>query len=494
MIQIPQYHPEILIIDDEKGIREGLKRLLKNEHLTVDAASTLEEGRKKGLSKEWDLYLIDLKLPDGDGIELLKDYKAAFPEAVCIIMTAFGSISSAVDAVKLGAFSYITKPFLPDEFLTIVRQALEHRWYIVEARRLREEQHQRFLEVAYEQSRLKTILNSIGDGVMVFNRDQELVLYNRRLVALLELKKPLMIGENVLNLLPAVITDNIRKILDSPLEQAAIREEIPIPSRDEKIVEIQFSPILTERKELLGVTVIVRDITESKRLEKVKNQFVNMVAHELKAPIAAIVGYLDMILNRTLGEELKAYDRYIDRCIQRALGLQNLVNDLLNLSRMEAGTVRREIVDLDAVPVIREILDFYSEELKKKNIRLICRMPDSLFLRMDEEDLKKILNNLISNGIKYNRENGELRVCCATENSWVVLEIEDTGIGMTNEEQQNLFKEFYRAKNKFTRDISGTGLGLSIVKKIVDNYSGKIEVHSQFQQGTTFRVLLPKEF
>lgn len=484
-------NPKVLVIDDEKGIREGLRRLLEMEGLKIETAKNGQEGLNKGTLKEFDLYLIDLKLPDLDGIEVLKEIKTTYPEAVCIIMTAYGSISSAVEAIKIGAFSYITKPFLPEDIIAITIKALEHRWYILEARRLKEEQHKRFLEVAYEQSRLKTIINSIGDGVLVLNRKKELVLYNRKFVLLLGINKPFMIGEEVSYLLPDIIVKQVEKISTQHDKIQILTEELVVEHPMNKVVLLQTSPILDEKKEFLGTVTVVRDITELKRVEQVKNQFVNMVAHELKAPVAAIVGYLDMIANRTLGDKLDTYDKFIDRSIKRAMALQNLVNDLLNLSRMEAGTIRREIVNLNLSSILSETIEFFSEEAKKKNVSIKTNIQPNIFFHADEEEIRRVFSNFISNGIKYNKEGGILEIIMIKENHVLQIQFKDSGIGMTAEERKNLFKEFFRAKNQYTRNIPGTGLGLSIAKKIVDFYNGSIEVDSKFQEGTTFTILFP---
>ncbi|GAB4170225.1 MAG: response regulator [Calditrichia bacterium] len=491
MLNSMLHNAQVLIIDDEKGIREGLKRILTKEGLTVDLAPNGEEGLKFGLLKEYDCYFIDLKMPDIDGIDVLKSIKKKFPEAVCIIMTAFGSISSAVEAIKIGAYSYITKPFLPEDILVLANQALEHRWYVLEARRLKEKQHENLLEIAYERTRLKSILNSINDGIIILNKDLELVLYNRKFVQLLNLNKPLMIGESVVGLLPENLENQLKQIILGGDEYIAFSEEIQTDSRDARIIMANSSPIFDEKNRLLGAVSVLRDITEMKKVEQVKNQFVNMVAHELKAPVAAIVGYLDMIIQRTLGEDLEAYDKFLKRSYKRAEALKNLINDLLNLSRMDAGTIKREIVEIDLKGLILEMAEFFEIEAREKNITISHQCPDKVILRADEEEIKRVISNLLSNAIKYNKENGTVHIHVSKEKENVEIKVSDNGIGMTESELEGLFQEFYRVKNKMTREIPGTGLGLSIVKRIVESYNGTISVASEFGKGTTFTILLP---
>lgn len=491
MMKIPLKHPKIIVIDDEPGIREGLRRLFETEKILIDLADSYNDALRKIKEKEYDLYLIDLRLPDGDGLELLKIIKDNTSEAVCIIMTGYGSISSAIEAIKVGAFSYITKPFLPEDFMAVCTQALEHRWYILEARRLKREHHQKLMEIAYEQTRFKTIIQSLGDGVLILNKDKELVFYNPKFIRLLELNKPLMIGDKIDEILPQVINSQINRISENYMEIQNLSEEYCVIPPVEKVILVQSSPILDERNEFLGTVTLLRDITEVKRVEQVKNQFVNMVAHELKAPIAAIVGYLDMISNRTLGEDLESYDKFVQRSILRAQALQQLVNDLLDLSRMNTGTIRRELKEINLSEILSEVLEFYEEEARKRQITLESNIEPDITWTADAEEMRRLFSNFISNGIKYNKDNGLLTIGLRQKNHGIEISFTDTGIGMNEKEIENLFKEFYRAKNKYTSQIPGTGLGLSIAKKIIDQYNGTIRVESAPMQGTTFIISFP---
>ncbi len=484
-------HPHILIVDDEFGMRDGLKRTLEPEGFKTDTAADGETALAKGLKKEYDIYLLDLQLPDMDGIEILSAVRNKFPEAICIIMTAYGSIASAVEATKIGAYAYITKPFNPDELLVELNRATERRWYILEARRLREEQSRRLLEIAYEQSRLKTVINSISDGLLIINQDNEPVLYNRPVIKLLEIDKPLMIGAPVLSMLPASLAEQIKNIAAHPADNQGIQLEIVIQPPAEKVVIANITPIKDERNAFMGVVVVIRDITAMKKVELVKNQFVNMVAHELKAPIAAIMGYLDIVANRTLGDNPEIYAKYLNRCLERAGALKDLVNDLLNISRIETGTVKREIVTVEIREIAEELLEFFEQEALEKNIKTVLSGDKKVTLNADKEEIRRILTNLISNGIKYNRPNGQLKVNLRKVGNNVEIAVKDTGIGMSADEVKNLFNEFYRAKNKMTRDIPGTGLGLSIVKRIAESYHGTVSVESEPGQGSVFTVTLP---
>jgi len=484
-------NPKILVVDDEYGLRDGIKRILEPEGFAVETAENGREGIEKGTGFEFDVYLLDLKMPDIDGIDVLARIRKKYPEAICVIMTGHGSIDSAVEATKSGAYAYLTKPFMPDDLMVNLTRAVERRWYILEANRLKEEQNRRLLEIAYEQTRLKTIIHTIADGILIINEDRELVLYNRPVATLLEIKKPFMIGNAVLPLLPEELQEMIVEVMKDTAGVKSLQQELIITPPAEKVMMSNTTPIKNEQDKTIGVVVVIRDITKLKKVELIKNQFVNMVAHELKAPIAAIIGYLDIVTNKTLGDNDEQYQKYLNRSMNRAGALRDLVNDLLNISRMETGTVRKEIITVDLKAIAEEILEFFENEIKLQQLHVQSNLEKNCLVAADQEEIRRIFTNLISNAIKYNRPEGLLDIQVQKSGNHAQIKISDTGIGMKPEETERLFQEFFRAKNKFTRNIAGTGLGLSIIKRIIESYSGEITVDSEFDKGTTFTVTLP---
>ncbi|MCI0515977.1 ATP-binding protein [candidate division KSB1 bacterium] len=482
---------KVLVVDDEFGMREGMRRLIQIQGHQIDTAENGTEGIAKGTAFEYDLYFIDLKMPDRDGQDVLKAIIQKFPEAMCVIMTAYASYETAVETTQTGAYNYMPKPFTPDELQSLLDRALERRWYILENRRLLTEQEHRLLEVAHEKSRIRSIINAIDDGILVVNQEGQLVLFNPRFLTLLDLHQTVNIGESVNGLLPPVLTEQIQQILNRRASLKAIKQEIVVHPPDRLVVMSNTTPIINSDGQVLGAVSVLRDISELKKLEILKSQFVNMVAHELKAPLVAIQGYLDLVVNKILGDAPDTYDKYLKRSLQRSTALMEMIKDLLNISRMEAGTVRREIEKLDLAAVIQETSEFFETEATNQSIRIIRRLTPNLFVEADKEELQRIFNNLISNAIKYNKPNGEIHITSLQDGCYVKISVRDTGIGMQPQEKERLFEEFYRAKNTLTRNITGTGLGLSIVKKILHHYAGKIEVESEYEKGTTFTIYLP---
>jgi two-component system, OmpR family, phosphate regulon sensor histidine kinase PhoR len=484
--------PHILIIDDEKGLRLGTKRLLESEGYTADAVECGEKGLELVRQTEFDLAIIDLKMPDMDGIEVLKEIKKIQPNTVCFIATAYASYETAIESTKLGAYSYIPKPFTPEELLQQLEKGYEKRLLILEAERLKKEREERMLEVAYEKTRLKTIINSINEGVLVVNKTGELVLFNSSAVKFLDLNE-LFIGDVILDILPSEITRLINKYIASDVYiPNSYSTQFEHKTHHELILEATCSPVPHADGTLTGIVTVLKNITEQVKYEQIKSQFVSMVAHELKAPIAAVIGFIKLILDEKVATTEEQEKEYLNRSYTRLQGLVAMVNDLLDISRMELKNKQREIKELDVIPILNSTIELMEFDINKKklNVEVIVESSTSK-LKADQNEITRLFTNIISNGIKYNKEGGYIKIKTKDSGNYLEIIIEDNGIGMKAEEKAKLFQEFFRAKNDKTRNISGTGLGLSIVKRIVDSYNGKIEVNSEFGIGTTLIIYFP---
>ncbi len=282
---------KILIVDDEKGLRLGTKRLLESEGFLVDTAENGTEGIAKGTSQEFDLAVIDLKMPDIEGLEVLQTIKAKYPNTVCFIATAYASIDTAIESTRLGAYNYIPKPFTPEEILHHLDIGYKHRKLLLEAERLRQEREVSLLEISYEKSRLRTIINNINEGVLVINTNGELAYFNNAALKNLDIPD-LIIGEFVLNKIPKGISEIVNKYLES---SEAIKKsystQVDIKPNFELVIEANCSPIVDEYGKISGIVIVLRNISDFKKIEMVKSQFVSMVAHELKTPVAAVSGF-----------------------------------------------------------------------------------------------------------------------------------------------------------------------------------------------------------
>jgi two-component system sensor histidine kinase/response regulator len=367
----------ILIVDDEYGMRRGADHALRDMvlHLpdingevrfdirTAATGKELEEILNEG---QTDILLLDHKLPDAAGLDLLESIGKRSLDLLTIMITAYASLDTAVTATRRGAYDFLAKPFTPEELRGAVRKAARHLILQRQARRLAEEKRQ------------------------------------------------------------------------------------------------------------------------------VRFQFTSVLAHEMKAPIAAIEGYLQMIRERSVGDSLDAYDRMVERCLLRIEGMRKLISDLLDLTAIESGQRQRTLAPVDVADAARQAAENMKAEAQRREIGIELKVPSELVMQADRTEIEMILNNLVSNAVKYNRDGGKVTVSASISGDKVALQVEDTGIGMTPDECKRLFVDFSRIKNNKTRHILGSGLGLSTLKKIVTLYDGEITAKSQPDVGSTFTVTLQK--
>jgi len=226
--------------------------------------------------------------------------------------------------------------------------------------------------------------------------------------------------------------------------------------------------------------------------KSVRFQFLSVLSHELKSPINAVEGYLKIMKERQVGDNLADYDAMIDRSLERIKGMRNLIMDLMDLTRLQSGKKVREMKKVDLNQVARIAMDTMEPMAIQKNVKMFLDAPENLIMQADSDEIEIIVNNLVSNAVKYNREGGTVNVILRQTSSTLTIKVEDTGIGMKEEDLKLLFQEFVRIKNEKTKLITGSGLGLSIVKKLVEEtYKGTISVTSKPDVGSTFIVVIP---
>ncbi|MBE0645547.1 MAG: response regulator [Bacteroidetes bacterium] len=491
-----EYKPQLLVVDDELGMREGIRRIFTLEGYEVTVAENGSEGLAKGSEREFDVALIDLKMPDIDGLSVLRRLKEIYPDTEYMMITAFAGIDTAVEATRHGAYTYIPKPFTPDQIVFEVNRALGKRRLTLETRELRAEQRRRLLEISQEKSRLRTIINSINDALFVTNLEDEIVLANPQTRALFGFPSNIKAGDKISDLLPPEVIALIREAQEKTRQGIElISHEWEMKPNLELVINMKSAPVKDSAGGIIGFVTTIQDVTQLKRLDAQKSQFVSMVAHELKAPVAAVSGYLETMNSRILGDDITAYEKMISRSGERLQALIDLVNDLLNISRRELGTVRREIVAVSVPEVVESIRELLTGEMEKRGLTWTAEYDELLpTIDIDRDEFARVITNLLSNAVKYNREQGSIAVRALKENDSVRISITDAGIGMKKEDQEMLFRQFYRIKNDETRSIPGTGLGLSIVKQIIDSYRGNISVESIWLRGTTFTLRLPIKY
>jgi signal transduction histidine kinase len=362
----------VVMVDDEVPLSTAVQRIVAKHRVHIDAVgvdvtyaySSFATGEdfldSLAEGAEYDLLLLDLKLPGMSGMDILAELGRQGRTISTIMITAYATFETAVQATKLGAYDFLAKPFSPEELRYTLRKATDQLIISREARRLADEQrHVRF-------------------------------------------------------------------------------------------------------------------------------NFISVLSHELKAPLNAIEGYLKILQ----GDEPPERRQMIDRSLLRLDGMRKLIFDLLDLTRIESGQKARQFAAVDVREVARRTMDLFAAEAAQRGIILDMRAPKPVEMTADPSELEIILNNLVSNAVKYNRDGGRVTVSLSRKSGTIRIEVADTGIGLTPEESAKLFNEFVRIKNDDTTKILGSGLGLSTVRKLAQLYGGDAGVESEKGTGSVFTVTL----
>jgi len=483
---------QILVIDDEPGMREGCRRILAAEGYEAEAAkdglAALELFTQRG---DFAAALVDLKMPGMGGLELVEKLHQLDEDVVLLVITAYATIDTAVEATKRGAYGYIPKPFTPDELLLAVRNGLERRALSIEARQLREERERGLLEVAFERSKCNTIISCMTDGVVVVNRDAQIVLRNAAAARI--------VPECAALALPSPLTglqcDEFRTVITEALSASSapviVSKELAL---GKSTYMVNASPVFEPNGEMLGAVAVLRDITPLKKLEVAKSTFVSMVAHEIKGPIAAIEGYLNVILSSLVGQDPKRDRKMMERAVVRAQTLRSLVSELLNLTAIETGNFTLKRSPLDLSVIVAQAIESCKAKAEEKGLTLRLHQGEKGSCEpvpADEAAMLSIVTNLVDNAIKYTPDGGHVDVAVQHNEMYVKVVVRDDGIGMTPDEAEHAFDEFFRAKNPCTTNVPGTGLGLSLAKRLVEMHDGKITLQTAPGQGSTFAVSIP---
>jgi len=484
----------VLIVDDEKDIRDASERILTKMGFEVVKASRGDEAIQILPEKQVSIVLLDLKMPGLDGIEVLKRIQAMDKDILVIVITGYATVETAIEAMKLGAYDFIPKPFEPDHLRIIVNRAQEKLRLAWEAERLEQERRKTLADLDTEKSRVRTIIESLPNGVVVTNTQGQVVFMNPAFRWLLDLDPECTSGNQIDAYLPE---DGLCKlIMEISQGQHVDYDDIPtyeFAVSDQRYLMARGQPVMGERKECLGAVVNLEDITALKTLDRLKSEFVAKVSHELRSPLSTIHEQLAVFLGDMVGERSTQELHLLSRAKEKTLGLIALIGDLLDLSRIEAGAVCEEPRPVRLDELLESIVDFLRSKATAHNQSITLELSEAALpsITADPLALESIFGNLITNAINYTQEDGQIRVEVDLSGIYVRVKVKDNGFGISEKHLEKIFERFYRVKDDKTRYITGTGLGLPIVKGLLDSLGGFIDVESSSGEGTTFTVLLP---
>jgi PAS domain S-box-containing protein len=349
-----------------------------------------------------------------------------------------------------------------------------------------------------ESAKTEAILESIVDGVVVFDDDNAVISINPAAERMLELSEEKVMGRTLVELVErgdVTEAESISAIHNALLEsrESFRRKAIPDPLKIEigdKTISIAFSPAFLEERE--NVVGAFRDISEEAEIDRMKSEFISVVSHELRTPMTSIKGYTDLLLMKTVGDINERQERFLAIVRNNVDRLGALVSDLLDISRIESGRVKLEMVPLHMEEVISHAVSSLEEQIKERQHVLTLSIPDDLpLVRGDQDRVTQIVTNLMANACMYTPPGGEIAVTISSVDKSLRVDVRDNGIGISGEDCERIFDRFYRADQPLVHDNPGTGLGLSIVKMFVEMHGGRVWVESQLGEGSTFTFTLP---
>ena len=488
------------MVDDELGVREGCRKILASEGYEVLTAGDGKAGLEQLIERgPFSVLLVDLQMPRMSGLELMQEARSRDPDIVPIIITAHATLDTAVEGTRQGAYSYIPKPFTPDELLLAIKNGLEKRALSMETRRLREEREKRLLEIASERSRSTTIIAAMTDGILVINREKLVVLRNNAAARFLPDCAHLPLPFTLAQIASSDIREIVNVVLDSPGGFMILSRQIPLGPFT---CLVNVSPVIEPGGETSGAVAVFSDVTALAKLDTAKSMFVSLVAHEVKSPLAATEGWLSMVLSGMLKADAAEEKRMIERALLRVRTLRGMVNELMSLTAIQTGNFALKRAAVRVTDILAEAVEGQREKAAERAISIELSAADAggsagiadaaaLSVLADRDALSMIFTNLVENAVKYSRNNGHVWVRVGRADMYVVVSVRDDGMGMSAEDCGKVFDEFYRVRNEQTASIPGTGLGLSLVKRLTEMHEGTVSVTSTPGQGSEFIVKLP---
>lgn len=339
--------------------------------------------------------------------------------------------------------------------------------------------------------KMDSIINSMTDAIIAVDSSCRIILINTIAYQLFSLEEgSRIIGTNILELLR---NNTVTSALEETLKiNASTVNDITTGSEPLKILRVRTNPIKSAKGEMgnSGAILTIQDITNIKKLEQMRTEFVSNVTHELKTPLTSIRGFVETLKNGAI-DDRKVAEKFLEIIDIEAERLYMLINDILQLSEIEIKQKDTNITTCKFEPLILDVFSLLQSAADKKGVELKYEAEKNLTINVNKDRVKQMLINLVDNAIKYNKSGGKVFVKASRGEGRIVITVKDTGIGIAPEHTGRIFERFYRVDKGRSRSMGGTGLGLSIVKHIVNLYNGSVSVDSQVGKGTEFIVQLP---
>ncbi len=344
-----------------------------------------------------------------------------------------------------------------------------------------------FAQLEQDREQLRAVLNGMVEGVIALDGQQRILFANRRADRLLEFPASSVVGRSFPDL---VRQPDILEIVRQSLQTVEpVKKEVVWDSTGPRTMMIHAARLSDSPTG--GVVLVLADVSELRRLERIRQEFVANVSHELKTPLSVIKACIETLLNGAVDDRANR-DYFMQQINEGADRLHHLILDLLHLARIESGEMEFHYELLPVYPTITACLERYRTMADAKDQQLVTPPPDAAEVWADPEVFDQVLDNLVDNAVKYTPKGGHISVGWHLENGDVFLEVKDDGIGIPESDLPRVFERFYRVDRARSRELGGTGLGLSIVKHLVQGMAGSVWAESKPGCGTTFFVRLPR--
>ncbi|ACV61964.1 PAS/PAC sensor signal transduction histidine kinase [Desulfofarcimen acetoxidans DSM 771] len=345
-------------------------------------------------------------------------------------------------------------------------------------------------DITTEKNRARAILDSMADGVIALDREGKVLLVNPAVEDIFAIENP---ADQVKNILGIIRNYELEQLLFHALKrnEPMVKVLKILTSEEPRVFRVHLTPLRSSDTKTEGIVAVLRDITDRRKLEQMRTEFVANVSHELRTPLTSISGFLETLLDGAL-EEPEIARRFLEHMSDETERLTRLINDLLNLSNIEDRQFVPNFQPVDMAELIHRVAPVYEPRAREKGLTLMVTLSPNLPPVIGDEDLlMQVLTNLIDNAIKYTPAKGKIEIKARASEQEMKVIVTDTGIGIPTESLARIFERFYRVDKARSREMGGTGLGLSIVKHIVERHGGSLEVTSTVGKGSIFAFILP---
>lgn len=340
-----------------------------------------------------------------------------------------------------------------------------------------------------ERNKTLAVITNFTDGLLIFDKNGNLSLVNPQAETLMGIKSQDVVGSAFSKLKKIQVFGLLSEIIGKKSKGVA-RAEVKL--KDALVLDVTRASIIRE-KENIGTLVVLHDITREKMIEKMKTEFVSLAAHQLRTPLSAIKWSLKMLLDEDLGKINEEQRGFMEKTYGSNERMISLINDLLNVTKIEEGRYLSNLALSDIDKIIRSVIDVYKDEVVKKGLSVEFNVPKAKLppIKIDAEKIQLSFQNIFDNAVRYNRAKGKITVGLKRSKDEIEVSVQDTGMGVPKDQQKRVFSKFFRGENVMKKDTEGTGLGLFIAKNIIVSHGGRIWFESEEGKGSTFYFTLP---